>query len=106
MHFPCTYGSNFFSTIQELVGKLAGEPLIVFTCQYSCHRAPTCANFYRANAAKEQRLAVLEGGFRGWEALGYPVVKKEQFFNDHAQGAFDAHAIKEGPKAASKAGAW
>ena len=49
---------------------------------------------------------MLEGGFRGWEALGYPVVKKEQFFNDHAQGAFDAHAIKEGPKAASKAGAW
>ena len=29
MHFPCIYGSSFFSTVQEVVGKLAGEPLVV-----------------------------------------------------------------------------
>eukprot|EP00928_Gymnodinium_smaydae_P055734 TRINITY_DN3921_c0_g1_i1.p1 TRINITY_DN3921_c0_g1~~TRINITY_DN3921_c0_g1_i1.p1 ORF type:complete len:229 (+),score=57.18 TRINITY_DN3921_c0_g1_i1:149-835(+) len=62
------------SRIPELVRLFALEPLVVFTCQYSAHRGPTCANWYRAQADPRQRVAVMNGGFRGWEGRGLPVL--------------------------------
>jgi len=49
------------------------QPLIIFHCQYSAHRAPQCANWYREQAVQSQRVAIMDGGFRGWEATGLPV---------------------------------
>ncbi|CAE8612923.1 unnamed protein product, partial [Polarella glacialis] len=63
----------FTRKVPRLVEKWLGKPLVVFTCQYSAHRAPQCANWYREVAAKGQRVAILKGGFRGWEANGLPV---------------------------------
>mmetsp|Transcript_8399 Transcript_8399/g.19771 ORF Transcript_8399/g.19771 Transcript_8399/m.19771 type:complete len:619 (-) Transcript_8399:30-1886(-) len=63
----------FYSRIDELVREWADQRLVVFTCQYSAHRAPQCANWYRAKAAPSQGVAILSGGFRGWEAEGLPV---------------------------------
>merc|ERR1719362_2116580 len=59
--------------VPKLVQKWADQSLVVFTCQYSAHRAPQCANWYRQKANPRQRVAILSGGFRGWEALGLPV---------------------------------
>jgi len=63
----------FLSKVSELVKALEEQPLVVFTCQYSAHRAPQCSNWYRKAADARQRVAILSGGFRGWEALGLPV---------------------------------
>ena len=98
IHVPCTTEDPFYPKVQKLVEKLTDESLVVFTCQYSCHRAPTCANWYRAKAPKEQRVAVLEGGFRGWEAAGFPV-RKDNFVDEEAA---DKHAVEEGARVATK----
>jgi len=67
-------GSVSFPTkVSELVEKWKDKPLIVFTCQYSAHRAPQCANWYREKAPLHQRVAIMSMGFRGWEGLGFPV---------------------------------
>jgi len=63
----------FTSKVPDLVNRWRGESLVIFTCQYSAHRAPQCANWYREKADPQQRVAVLTGGFRGWEAQGLPV---------------------------------
>jgi len=64
---------SFLTKVSELVEKWKDKPLIVFTCQYSVHRAPQCANWYREKAPLHQRVAVMSMGFRGWEGLGFPV---------------------------------
>lgn len=56
-----------------LVRRLAQERLVIFTCQYSAHRAPTTANYYRKACHPSQRVAILNGGFRGWESCKLPV---------------------------------
>jgi len=63
----------FLAKIPEMLSAFADQPLVVFTCQYSAHRAPQCSNWYRQQANPRQRVAILSGGFRGWEALGLPV---------------------------------
>merc|ERR1711865_721789 len=63
----------FASKVPELVQTWRNAPLIVFHCQYSAHRAPTCANWYREQAPQNQRVAIMDGGFRGWESSGLPV---------------------------------
>jgi len=65
--------ATFTQKVPELVQRFAGASLVVFTCQYSAHRGPQCANWYREKAAPHQRVAVLTGGFRGWESKGLPV---------------------------------
>merc|ERR1712066_1197979 len=59
--------------VPSLVQEWADQGLVVFTCQYSAHRAPQCANWYRQQAHPQQRVGILCGGFRGWEAMGLPV---------------------------------
>merc|ERR1712159_677162 len=56
-----------------MIEKWKDESLIVFTCQYSAHRAPQCANWYREKAPPKQRVAIMSMGFRGWEGLGLPI---------------------------------
>jgi len=73
VHIPAWGGSSFTSRIPELARAWADTPLIIFTCQYSAHRAPQCANWYRQYCNPRQRVALLSGGFRGWEACGLPV---------------------------------
>eukprot|EP00435_Cladocopium_sp_Y103_P022699 s2476_g5.t1 len=46
---------------------------MAFFCQYSAHRAPSVANFYRKSCPSKQRVMVVEGGFRGWEAHHLPI---------------------------------
>mmetsp|Transcript_90856 Transcript_90856/g.261792 ORF Transcript_90856/g.261792 Transcript_90856/m.261792 type:complete len:680 (+) Transcript_90856:230-2269(+) len=73
VHIPAFGKHNFLSRIDELAREWASRPLIIFTCQYSAHRAPQCANWYRQKANPQQRVAILSGGFRGWEAQGLPI---------------------------------
>lgn len=73
VHEPAIDAVPFPSKVPHLVQQWAGHPLVVFTCQYSAHRAPQCANWYRQRAPAQQRVAILSGGFRGWEAQGLPV---------------------------------
>mmetsp|Transcript_9295 Transcript_9295/g.16756 ORF Transcript_9295/g.16756 Transcript_9295/m.16756 type:complete len:645 (+) Transcript_9295:118-2052(+) len=73
INVPAIAKVPFYSRIDELVREWADQRLVVFTCQYSAHRAPQCANWYRAKAAPSQGVAILSGGFRGWEAEGLPV---------------------------------
>merc|ERR1719247_621495 len=65
----------FASKVPDLLQQCRNQPLIVFHCQYSAHRAPTCANTYRQHADNKQRVAIMDGGFRGWESSGLPVFR-------------------------------
>lgn len=69
-------GSAPFSTsVPELVEKWKDKPLIVFTCQYSGHHDPQCANWYREKAPPHQRVAIMSIGFRSSEGPGLAVQK-------------------------------
>ena len=74
-HIPAIAKVPFLTRVPELVQQWAKEKLVVFTCQYSAHRAPQCANWYRELAPASQQVGILSGGFRGWEASGLPVAR-------------------------------
>lgn len=63
----------FAARVPELVQHWTNERLIVFFCQFCKHRAPHCANLYRAQCNSMQRVALMEGGFRAWQSKGLPV---------------------------------
>jgi len=73
IHEPAIDAVPFPTKVPLLVKQWAEQSLVIFTCQYSAHRAPQCANWYRQRASPRQRVAILSGGFRGWEAVGLPV---------------------------------
>jgi rhodanese-related sulfurtransferase len=73
VHEPAIDNVPFPTKVPKLVQQWADQSLVIFTCQYSAHRAPQCANWYRQKASPRQRVAILSGGFRGWEAMGLPV---------------------------------
>lgn len=73
VHEPAIAKEPFATRVVPLAQRLAAEKLVIFTCQYSAHRAPFSANFYRQMAPPTQRVAVLNGGFRGWQACRLPV---------------------------------
>merc|ERR1712007_125675 len=73
LHEPAIDIMSFLVKAPNLAQKWADKPFVVFFCQYSAHRAPQCANWYRTYAPKKQRVGILAGGFRGWESLGLPV---------------------------------
>merc|ERR1712232_1336680 len=75
VHEPAIDAVPFPTKVPKLVQKWADQSLVVFTCQYSAHRAPQCANWYRQKANPGQRVAILSGGFRGWESMGLPAKK-------------------------------
>jgi len=92
IHEPAVDTVPFVCKVPELAKRWASAPLVVFTCQFSQHRAPTCANDYREAADRQQRVAILHGGFRHWEAVGLPV--KE--FTKAASVAADDFALAQG----------
>merc|ERR1712039_892649 len=78
VHVPVKDDVPFHQKVHDLVKEWADQKLVVFTCQYSAHRGPWCANLYRDNASSSQRVAVLQGGFRGWESAGLHVMAAAQ----------------------------
>ena len=58
--------------LKEFAGAWQEKPIVAFFCQYSAHRAPTVANYYRNAAPPQQKVLVMDGGFRGWEAMELP----------------------------------
>jgi len=85
---------EFPMIVPELAQRLSQENLVVFTCQYSAHRSPQCANWYKESAPPGQRIGIMTGGFRGWEAAGLPVSGAAQ--NIGVNQAADAFAIRQG----------
>lgn len=84
----------FTSRLPRLVQQWADRELVIFTCQYSAHRAPSCANWYREATSPYQRVAIMEGGFRKWESSGLPVLNAT---SDHEESRrADAHALEVG----------
>jgi rhodanese-related sulfurtransferase len=94
MHVPAVDVVPFPDKVPDLVRRLAEYACVLFTCQYSRHRAPQCAKWYRDHADPAQRVGVLSGGFRGWEAQGLPIVREAK---THAEAqAADSIAIQHG----------
>merc|ERR1719247_53435 len=85
----------FMSKIPGLMQQFQNQSLVVFTCMYSAHRAPQCANWYREhpNPNPAQRVAILTGGFRGWQGCGLPVEQEGQGADKYAA---DAYALLQG----------
>jgi len=73
IHVPAIDKVPFLTRVPDLVRQWSDEKLVIFTCQYSAHRAPQCANWYRQQANPSQQVGILSGGFRGWESVGLPV---------------------------------
>ena len=84
--------------VPDLAKEWFHENMVIFTCQYSRHRAPQCANQYREQSNllnnSTQRVGVLAGGFRGWEAKGLPVQSVAE--SAEIAAAADSHAITQG----------
>ncbi|CAE7725662.1 ACR2.2 [Symbiodinium microadriaticum] len=99
VHEPTTFQAPLLNRVPELVDKFAKEKLVIFHCQYSMHRGPQCANWYRERAPTTQRVAILEGGFRGWEGQHLPVLR-EQPMDAHSQGKADVYALSMGRRLA------
>eukprot|EP00439_Symbiodinium_sp_Y106_P014656 s8060_g2.t1 len=112
VHEPTSFQAPLLNRVPELVQKFGNETLVVFHCQYSLHRGPQCANWYRQQAPPTQRVAVLEGGFRGWEGQRLPVVR-EKAMDAHGQARCthlqlakaDVYTLSTGRRVAGKA-AW
>lgn len=74
INVPAMDSTPFVAKVPSLGASWGTQPLIIFHCQYSAHRAPQCANWYREQAPPAQRVAIMDGGFRGWQSLGLPSV--------------------------------
>jgi len=99
VHEPTSFQAPLLNRVPELVEKFGNEKLVIFHCQYSLHRGPQCANWYRQQAPPTQRVAVLEGGFRGWEGQRLPVVR-EKPIDAHGQAKADVYALSMGRRVA------
>merc|ERR1719265_265481 len=92
-HCPAVDGTILFqSKIPGLKERFRDKNLVVFTCMYSAHRGPQCANWYKEQADPKQRVAIMSGGFRGWEGNGLPVENASSGDKDAA----DAYALQQG----------
>jgi len=89
--------------LAELSNAWNSRHLVIFHCQYSCHRAPHCANAYQEHAPPGQRVGLLAGGFRGWEQCGLPTQKP--LADGCAEKGADAFALLQGLECARRAGA-
>lgn len=90
VHVPAM---DLLKQIGTYVEKFRDQPIVAFFCQYSAHRAPTVANFFRKSCPSKQRVMVLEGGFRGWEAHDLPI---QQMETTVSQAECDQLALKIG----------
>ena len=59
------------------------------------------ANFYRKSCPTKQRVMILEGGFRGWEAHDLPI---QQIETKLSQKAADQLALKIGKEVSKLTG--
>ena len=84
---------DFLKNMEKWCAEFKGKPIVAFFCQYSAHRAPTVANLYRKDCHPTQRVVVIEGGFRGWEAQKLPVQNQSPQLS---QAAYDNIALKMG----------
>ena len=84
---------EFLKDMEAWCAEFKGKPMVAFLCQYSAHRAPTVANHYRKTCPPTQRVVVMEGGFRGWEAHKLPVANQSPQLS---QAAYDNIALKMG----------
>jgi len=91
VHVPAISAVPFAKRVPEMMEMFGDKTMVVFHCQYSCHRAPTCANTFRRLAHPSQQVAVLDGGFRGWESAGLPILKASG-----VRQVCDAHALRQG----------
>eukprot|EP00439_Symbiodinium_sp_Y106_P078540 s1772_g17.t1 len=103
VHEPTSFQAPLLNRVPELVEKFGNEKLVIFHCQYSLHRGPQwdpkCANWYRQQAPPTQRVAVMEGGFRGWEGQRLPVVR-EKAMDANGQAKADVYALSMGRRVA------
>ena len=84
---------DFLKDMEKWCAEFKGTPMVVFFCQYSAHRAPTVANHYKKICPPTQRVVVMEGGFRGWEAQKLPVQNQSPQLS---QAAYDNIALRMG----------
>ncbi|CAK8988952.1 Hypothetical protein (Fragment), partial [Durusdinium trenchii] len=63
----------FFTEIQKYANQWAQFPLVVLFCQHSADRAPQHAGWFKNYARQGQRVAIMRGGFRGWQAARLPI---------------------------------
>lgn len=110
VHVPAIDTVPFLTKVPELAQRWADEQLVVFHCQYSAHRAPQCANWYRERASPSQRVGILSGGFRAWEGWGFPCQRPAPVGAAAAgvggdAAAADAYAIRQGLQIARQAAA-
>jgi len=103
VHEPAWADLPFTVRAPLLAQRWADQKLVVFTCQYSAHRAPTCANWYKPHAGPGQRVAILAGGFRGWQAMPLPVMAPAE--REEESRKADAYALEVGMDFAAAAGA-
>ncbi|CAE7222722.1 ACR2.2 [Symbiodinium natans] len=98
LHEPTSFQNPLFKRVPELVQKYRGEQLVIFHCQFSLHRGPQCANWYRKQADPNQRVGVLDRGFRGWQQQKLPVVQSHP--ESQIQAAANRHALSVGRRMA------
>jgi len=96
IHEPAIDQVPFLTRVPSLVERWREHRIVIFTCQYSAHRAPQCANWYREQAPASQLVAILAGGFRGWEALGLPVLLQGFATGDVQASVANAKAMELG----------
>jgi len=95
LHVPAiSMSSPFVSRLPDLLNDWKSERLVIFFCQFCKHRAPYCANLYRQQNDNMQRVGVLEGGFRSWQAQGLPVQDGGGTTSERATA--DAWALHQG----------
>ncbi|CAK9024907.1 Hypothetical protein (Fragment) [Durusdinium trenchii] len=59
--------------MQKYANQWAKYPLVVLFCQHSADRAPQHAGWFKNHARQGQRVAIMRGGFRGWQAARLPI---------------------------------
>ena len=84
---------DFLKNLSQWCERLQSKPIVTFFCQYSAHRAPSVANHYRQSCPAKQRVVIIEGGFRAWEAQRLPVVAGKSSLSP---AALDTLALKIG----------
>lgn len=97
VHVPAIDTVPFITRAPELAQQWSDQRLVIFHCQYSAHRAPQCANWYRERASPSQRVAILAGGFRAWEGWQLPFERPPPASEPAgASATADAYAIRQG----------
>ena len=93
IHACCTFSFSDFKSCNKTLSKA--------TVSAGGNQSNKVANFYRKSCPSKQRVMILEGGFRGWEAHDLPVQQMEATLS---QEACDELAVKLGKGVAQLTG--